>query len=202
MVDDGKQPHWIYNARDARQRMVDGWQEVKRDRKEARLEKKIAEMHIFEKVKGEPQELCTAWKAEQAGWHCVEVVLHSGAADSVCPKDMCTWFEVVDSEASKAGVYYTAANGGKLFNLGQTNVPIALDNVSRTMATFQVADVSRPLMSVSKVCEMGNRVIFGMSGGYILNIATGSTTEFEMKDGIYVFKMWIPPLSESPFGRP
>ena len=82
------------------------------------------------------------------------------------------------------------------------HIPIAMDNGSRTMATFQVADVSRPLMSVSKVCEMGNRVVFGAGGGYILNLETGATTPFETKDGICVFKLWIPPLSELPFGRP
>ena len=115
---------------------------------------------------------------------------------------MAPWFEIVDSEASRAGVYYTAANGGKLFNLGQQHIPVSLDNGCRTVATFQIAEVSRPLMSVSKVCEMGNRVIFGAGGGYIMNIETGATTKFETKDGIYIFKLWIPPLSESPFGGP
>jgi hypothetical protein len=114
---------------------------------------------------------------------------------------MCPHFGIEDSEASRAGVYYTSANGGKLFNLGQTHVPIALDNGAKTVATFQVADVSRPLMSVSKVCEMGNRVIFGANGGVIMNLATGATTEFTKKDGIYIFVMWVPPLSEG-FTRP
>jgi hypothetical protein len=161
-------------------------------------------LHCFEKFqkgRSEPN-LLGAWKSEASGWREVDVVLDSGAADSVCPKEMAPRFPIVDSDASRAGVYYTAANGGKLYNLGQTHVPISMSNGSRTMATFQVADVSRPLMSVSKVCEMGNRVVFGAGGGYIMNIQTGATTRFETKDGIYVFKMWIPPLSESPFGGP
>ena len=120
----------------------------------------------------------------------------------MCPKDMCPQFGIEDSEASKAGVYYTGVNGGKLLNLGQTHVPIALDNGARTLATFQVADLSRPLLSVSMVCEMGSSVIFGANGGYILNLATGDSTQFVKKDGIYVFDMWVPPLSETPFGRP
>ena len=127
-------------------------------------------MHVFERnANGTAgQSLLTAWKQETAGWNCVECVLDCGAADSVCPRSMCPWFAVEDSESSKAGVYYTAANGGKLFNLGQTHVPIAMEDGVRTMATFQVADVSRPLMSVGRVCAMGNRVIFGVGGGYIL----------------------------------
>ena len=111
-------------------------------------------------------------------------MLDSGAADSVCPKDMAPHFQVVDSEASKAGVYYTSADGGKISNLGQTTVPIALENGVRTSATFQVADVSRPLMSVSKVCDMGNRVLFGKGGGYIMNLETGRANPFYM---VYFF---------------
>ena len=99
-------------------------------------------------------------------------------------------------------MFYTSANGGKLYNLGQTHVPIALDNGARTLATFQVADVSRPLMSVSKICEMGKRVVSGANGGYILNLATGAATQLVKKEGIYVFVMWVPPITEAPFCRP
>ena len=171
----------------------------------AKLERRKAALHICFRSRGgdvEPQQLLSAWRTESQGWHQIEVVLDSGAADSVCPKNMCPQFAIEDSEASKAGVFYTGANGGKLYNLGQTHVPVALDNGARSLATFQVADVSRPLMSVSKVCEMGNRVVFGANGGYILNLETGAATQFIKKEGIYVFNMWIPPLSESPFGRP
>ena len=191
----------VYDAKDVRSELREQWQTVCRDRKEAAIEKRRAELHVCMRNQDQ-QPLLTAWRTEAEGWHQIEVVLDSGAADSVCPRNMCPQFPIEDSEASKAGVYYTGANGGKLFNLGQTHVPVSLDNGSRSLATFQVADVSRPLMSVSKVCEMGNRVVFGAAGGYILNIATGATTQFIKKDGIYVFNMWIPPLSESPFGRP
>jgi hypothetical protein len=158
-------------------------------------------MYLFENGSAR-SELLTAWRKDVQGWHMIEVVLDSGAADSVCPKDMCPQFGIEDSAASKSGVYYTGANGGKLMNLGQTHIPICLENGARTLATFQVADVSRPLMSVAKVCEMGNRVLFGANGGVIMNLATGSCTPFTKRDGIYVFSMWVPPLSESPFVRP
>ena len=201
-VRQGKKPIGIYWAKDMKKMLHDGWTEVKRDRREAEAERHRAGLHVFEVGKESAGHLLSAWRQETDGWHMIEVVLDSGAADSVCPKDMCPHFAVEDSAASKAGVYYTGANGGKLFNLGQTHVPICLENGARTLATFQIADVSRPLMSVSKVCEMGNRVIFGANGGVILNLATGASTPFIKKEGIYVFNMWIPPLSESPFVRP
>ena len=59
-----------------------------------------------------------------------------------------------------------------------------------------------PLMGVAKICELGNRVLFGASGSVIVNLGSAQVTAFEKEDGVYVFNMWIPPLSESPLGRP
>ena len=99
-------------------------------------------------------------------------------------------------------MYYTSANGGHIPNLGEQHVPVCLANGARTIATFQVAEVSRPLMSVARLCEMGNRILFGANGGVILNLKTGDVTPFQKEEGVYTFEMMIPPLSEAPFGRP
>ena len=106
------------------------------------------------------------------------------------------------SMASRAGVYYTPANGGKIMNLGEQHVPVLLANGTRSILTFQVAEVSRPLMSIVRLCEMGNRVLFGANGGVILNIQTGEVTLFHKEEKVYTFELWIPPVSEAPFGRP
>ena len=55
---------------------------------------------------------------------------------------------------------------------------------------FQIADVSKPLVSVPAICERGNRVIFGKSGGVIQNIQTGHETPFYRQDGIYIYISW------------
>ena len=55
------------------------------------------------------------------------------------------------------------------------------------MRFFQVAEVSRPLISVAKLAESGKAVIFGCS------VARGVDTPFERRDGIYIFRMKIPP---------
>ena len=144
--------------------------------------------------------LMGAWASDVDGWRKIKVVMDSGAAACVAPRSMAPHFAITDSPEQRAGVYYTSANGAKLDNLGQQELPIAFDNGVRAMTTFQIADVSRPLMSVAKVCEMGNRVLFGSGGGVILNLASGQVTPFEMEDGVYVFTMWIPPLSKTPFG--
>ena len=83
-------------------------------------------------------------------------------------------------------------------NQGQQRLPIALSNGLKTVALFQVAEVSRPLVSVARMCEAGNRVIFGVAGGVIRNIATGVDTPFRKSEGVYIFEMWVPPVNQFP----
>ena len=47
------------------------------------------------------------------------------------------------------------------------------------------------------MCEMGNQVMFGISGGVIRNLKTGVDIPFEKKEGVYVFSMWVPPLEQA-----
>ena len=177
------------------------WQEVKHDKKEAAAERRRVKgiNCLYNDQAGKSAgELNGAWRAEKDGWTRIEVVMDSGAAECVCPPSMAPHFKIEDTVASKAGVYYTSADGGKINNLGQQTLPVAFENGIKCFAIFQVARVSRPLMSVAKVCELGNRVIFGANGGVILNLATGQTTEFVKKDGVYVFTLWVPPVTEAP----
>ena len=66
---------------------------------------------------------------------------------------------------------------------------------------FQIADVSKPLVLVSAICELGNRVIFGKGGGVEQNLKTGYETPFVRKNGIYVLEMWFLDEPTTPFRR-
>ena len=80
-----------------------------------------------------------------------------------------------------------------------------LGDWTKTFATFQVADVSRPLVSVARLAEAGKACIFGVSGGVIRDLRIGHDTKFEREDGVYVFSIKIPPpdavSSSSGFAR-
>ena len=181
------------------------WNELVLDQEIGIAERKAAGIHILTEGQSTPnpaggRDLCAACSSEQNGWRKIRVVMDSGAAECVAPRDMAPQYRISDSVASRSGVFYTSADGGRLDNLGQQELPIAFDNGTRAVATFQIANVSRPLMSVSRICELGNRVLFGASGGVIVNLESGQVTPFEKQDGVYIFSMWMPPLSESPFG--
>ena len=50
-------------------------------------------------------------------------------------------------------------------------------------------------MSVARVCEAGNQVMFGVDGGVIRNLATGHDTPLETYDGVYVLYSWVAPVA-------
>ena len=47
------------------------------------------------------------------------IVIDSGASASVMPESWCAHSQVHETEASRRGVYYTAANGQKIYNKGE-----------------------------------------------------------------------------------
>ena len=47
------------------------------------------------------------------------------------------------------------------------------------------------MLSVRKIVEAGNRVIFGPRGAHIEDCATGETLELQSVGGMYVLKIWV-----------
>jgi hypothetical protein len=132
------------------------------------------------------------WRAEPNGeWVKVESVMDSGASAPVVPPTMAPKVPIGASEGSRRGQNYTSASKHKLPNLGEQLLDAVTEAGEETNVLFQIADVSRPLVSVSAICEMGNRVIFGKSGGVVQNLTTGRETPFQRKNGIYVLALWL-----------
>ena len=136
-------------------------------------------------------ELNSAGAEEELEWRAFVSVVDSGAAESVAPEKDLPHIATVPSPGSRAGVTYTAANGESIENEGQKEVTMITNEGQNVNVLYQVADVSRTLTSVSRVCDAGNRVIFESWGGYIQNLQTGSTTTFERKSNVYELTGWM-----------
>ena len=65
------------------------------------------------------------------------------------------------------GVRYVTASGNKIKNEGEKQIKIKTKTGDVRQMTFQVAKVTKPLCSVSKICEKGHTVVFDESGSYI-----------------------------------
>eukprot|EP00972_Heterocapsa_arctica_P070368 10394212-Heterocapsa_arctica.AAC.1 len=59
------------------------------------------------------------------------------------------------------------------------------------MLKWQNAPVTKPLISVSHICDAGHRVVFEATGGHIVNIKIGRRTAFRRKQNVYVLDMMI-----------
>ena len=115
--------------------------------------------------------------------------------------------KIEDSEGSLRGQKFTSASKHKLKNLGQQKILACSEEGDELEVLSQIADVSKPLVSVSSICERGNRVIFGKSGGVVKNNYTGAEIPFYRKNGIYVLSLWLAdgpaePVAKAGFRRP
>ena len=87
-------------------------------------------------------------------------------------------------------------------NLRQQKIKTCTEAGDETEVLFQIADVSKPLVSVSAICERGNRVIFGSRGGVVQNLRTGGFIPFERRNGINVLYLWLEEGDDAGFSRP
>ena len=129
-------------------------------------------------------------------WRRVRSVMDSGASDNCGPPELAPEVPIEESPGSKRGQRYAAAGGKTIENLGQKMVQMKTDLGQDVVGTWQMAEVVRPLNSVKKICEKGNRVIFGSEGGVIQNLYTGEEIPFGVEGDIYTLDLWLPPVED------
>jgi hypothetical protein len=124
-------------------------------------------------------------------WEVIEMAVDSGASESVTHEEELRSVQVTDGEAKRRGVKYEVADGTLIPNMGEKNfVAIGETGVMRHMK-LQVCDVNKSLLSVRRVTQAGNRVVFENGGGYIEDTETGEQMWMEEKEGMYVLKLWV-----------
>ena len=118
-----------------------------------------------------------SWKDEShPTWVRIRTVMDSGAADSVAPPSMAPKVAVQESPGSKRGQCYVSASAGRMPNMGQKVLKIQTNEGRDTTVLYQIAEVSRPLTSVSATCDKWNWVVYKPQGGFIMNCKTGERT--------------------------
>ena len=64
------------------------------------------------------------------------------------------------SAGSRAGLFYVAASGTKLHNLGEFMLKLITSDGANASIMFQVANTSKPLASVAHLTDLGYCVVF------------------------------------------
>merc|ERR1711873_117261 len=90
----------------------------------------------------------------------IKVTADSGAVDHVAPKSTGKKFKTRDTEASKRGMHYIAANGTKIMNQGEKTISGVTEEDVPLNMTWQVAEVKKPLASIGRICDAGNVAMF------------------------------------------
>ena len=125
-------------------------------------------------------------------WTTIEVIVDSGACETVTPKNLLAHIQIVPSAQSKANIEYEVASGQCIPNLGERHCEIYTDGSAKSMLiNFQVADVHRPLLSLSRAADMGYESYLGKYGGWLEDTETGEWLPIERKGDLYVMKMHV-----------
>ena len=127
------------------------------------------------------------------GWEEVEITVDSGACDTVMPESTCKGIEIEESKASPEGVVYEAAGGdSELPNLGQRRcLLMTLGAQNARKITFQVADIHKPLLSVSRVADAGFECRLGKYGGVLMDLQNGESIPITRRHNLYMLKAWV-----------
>ena len=183
------------------------WTLVQKKAKDEQVRQKIApwreECELYSVIK-EVEGTARRPQSREGKYEVVKVTADSGAADHVAPRSVASHLKIQETEASRQGVRYVAANGQKIANVGQKKVQGLTDEGIPLGMTWQIADIKKPLASIGRMCDAGNVAIFTKHGGYVvpkktlektlevLDKKVSQSLRMEREGGVYNFNLWIP----------
>ena len=90
-----------------------------------------------------------------------EIIVDSGAAESVCPWEWATAFPIKEIPDDRKRDFRNAS-GDPMGHYGERRVRCGIEGLSSPVSMlFQVSDARNPLASVTRITEQGNVVQFG-----------------------------------------
>jgi hypothetical protein len=161
-------------------------------------------LRIHDDEEGEQGEIFHMGHDEEE-WEEVKITVDSGAVDTVGPRTVGKCIPLVETEASRQGKFYRAANDTKIAIHGKKTICGYTAEGTKIGIDVQIADVKKTLGSVRRICEAGNRVVFDEDESYVENKSTGEKTALTKDRGSYVLTLWVPressPRQKRPFQR-
>ena len=97
-------------------------------------------------------------------WEELEMAVDSGASETVLGEEMLKSVETTEGAAYRRGVQYEVANGELVPNLGEKKFTCIGEDGKARGITAQVCEVNKALLSVRRMVQAGNRVVFDNGG--------------------------------------
>ena len=133
-------------------------------------------------------------------WTEFDVTVDSGACVSVMPVGICEGIDIIENDLSRSGAEYEVAKAATIPNLGERRREVmTVGSLQPKRITFQVADVHKPLLSISGCADMGFDCFLGQSGGQRRDRVTGELIPLERHGSLYTVRMWE---RQDPSARP
>ena len=188
-----KSDYWMSNDGQAElHRMID-------DRAQKPSECANSSIFMFDYSQETKAMLSSAGAAGESEWVEVELTADTGACDTVMPRSMATHIPIQPSLQSLKSMSYEIADGNTIPNLGERRCVMWTENATTARKiNLQVADVHKPLSSLSRCADMGFESRFGRIAGALIDEETGEVVPLQRKGNLYVLKCW---LKAAPFGR-
>ena len=126
------------------------------------------------------------------------ITIDSGAGNSVMPRRMViNKSEIRESEGSRAGLKYIAANDGRIPNEGEYDLRLKTTEGNSEDFTFQIAEVNKALGAVSYLVDRGYKVTFeknmktGQDLSHMTNKIRGAPTRFRREINVWVLDAYV-----------
>ena len=91
------------------------------------------------------------------------------------------------------------ANGESIDNLGEKRCQVmTIGSMCPKKIFFQIADVHKPLLSVTACSDMGYDCYLGRDGGNLRDRVTGEIIPLERRGSLYILRMWVRQRPDNP----
>ena len=124
------------------------------------------------------------WRTLGFRFHAVD----SGACAHVAPPGI--FGEVPKVQKITKGKYF-AADGSPIDEMGQQTINAVLDGGTELQADFDIAKITRPLLSVSQMTKNGHQVVFGKDYNYIQLYGSRTRMPLRSEGKLYMLDMWV-----------
>ena len=123
----------------------------------------------------------------------IVLTLDSGCCDHICDINDAPGYSAVlqPSPGSQRGQRYVVGNGERVKNKGQVKLRMkgTDENGLLMNSVFQIAEITRPLMSVSRICDQDMVCIFEKDHARVTKRNGELVARFERDGGLYTCTM-------------
>ena len=128
---------------------------------------------------------------EEMVWAKVAIASDSGCVRHATPKNT-LGTQIQPATRSQAGHKYCGANNSPIDNHGGQKVSGETNEGVNLTMDFDVADVSRPLLSIAEIIsKKRHRVVYDDPVSYIEDKVTGRRVDLRYEDGLFFLDVWM-----------